>query len=172
MRLFVAILLDEKMKNALRGVQNGFRRRGVEGNYTPYENLHLTLAFIGDYPDPDAVMEAMSTLRFAPFTLSLDGLGAFDDLWWVGMKQSEELEGIARSLRRALAEMAIPFDRKRFRPHVTLIRRAKIPEGAKIAETLAPQASMRVGRVSLMRSAQGRNGMIYTELGAIEASGE
>ena len=67
MRLFIAIQPDRQMKDALRAVQNELRRRGVEGNYTRAENLHLTLAFIGEYPDPDAVLEAMGKLKFEPF---------------------------------------------------------------------------------------------------------
>ena len=32
---------------------------------------------------------------------------------------------ISRRLRRALAEADVPFDRKKFSPHITIIRRAK-----------------------------------------------
>ena len=169
MRLFVAILLDEKMKRSLRAIQNGFRRRGVEGNYSPEENLHLTLAFIGEYPDPDAVLEAMASLRFAPVELKLSGVGAFDDLWWAGLEESEQLAALARSVRHALADASIPFDRKRFRPHNTLLRRARFPGGRSVGEIPAPQASMSALRVSLMLSTRGRGGMIYTELGSVPA---
>jgi 2'-5' RNA ligase len=70
-----------------------------------------------------------------------------------------------RRIRRALAEHDIPFDRKRFSPHITLLRRAsgKLP-----GHEIRP-AVTRVESISLMRSDRGRNGMIYTELGAIEA---
>ena len=60
---------------------------GVRGNYTPEENMHLTLAFIGDYPEPQAVMDALSGVEFAPFDLALDGIGSFGDLWWAGWKR-------------------------------------------------------------------------------------
>ena len=68
---------------------------------------------------------------------------------------------------RALAEGEIPFDRKRFSPHITLIRKA-----SKAASGIVlPPAAMTVERLSLMRSDRGRNGMIYTEIGAREAEG-
>ena len=73
MRLFIAILLDKNVRDGLRGMQNELRRRGVEGNYTRAENLHLTLAFIGEYPNPDAVLDAMALARFEPFALRLGG---------------------------------------------------------------------------------------------------
>ena len=167
MRLFVAILLDEKMKRSLRAIQNGFRRRGVEGNYSPEENLHLTLAFIGEYPDPDRVLEVMDTVEFAPFPLSLEGFGRFGDLWWAGLAPSEPLDALVRRLRRALAEADIPFDRKRFSPHITLVRRG-VFDGKPPAVDV-PKAEMTVDRLSLMRSDRGKRGMIYTELGGRDA---
>lgn len=165
MRLFVAVNLSDEMKDALTAAQNELYDRGVRGNYAAEENLHLTLAFIGEYPDAGPVLDALSAVRFAPFALTLEGLGCFGDLWWAGVKDSAALENAARSVRRALAEREIPFDRKRFSPHVTLLRRAS---GKPPGIGLRP-ASMTVGAVSLMRSDRGKNGMIYTELGAVEA---
>ena len=63
MRLFVAIQLNEKVKHSLLSIQEKLRRLGVRGNYTPPENLHLTLAFIGDYPKPDSVLEVLEILK-------------------------------------------------------------------------------------------------------------
>ena len=165
MRLFIAIKLSEEMKTALTETQSAMFDRGIRGSYAPEENLHLTLAFIGEYPDADAVLDALSTVRFTPFALSLDGIGCFGDLWWAGLKDSVSLAAVARRVRRALAENEIPFDRKRFSPHITLIRRAsKSAAGVRLAS-----AGMTVDEISLMRSDRGRNGMIYTELGRVEA---
>ena len=48
MRLFIAIQLNQKMKQLVSDVQDTFRWQQVKGNYTPEENLHITLAFIGE----------------------------------------------------------------------------------------------------------------------------
>ena len=164
MRLFIAVPLDADMRRAVQSVQAEFRRHGVRGNYTRPENLHLTLAFIGEYPDPDAVLEAMATAPTRPFRLRLEGVGAFGDLWWIGLEKSDALEGYVRALRRALAGAGIPFDRKRFSPHITLVRRAECgPKG--MPGVAVPRAQMDAPRVVLMRSDRGRDGMIYTEIG-------
>ncbi|MDO4973784.1 MAG: RNA 2',3'-cyclic phosphodiesterase [Eubacteriales bacterium] len=165
MRLFVAVRLSPELRKALIQVQNAMRDHGVRGNFTPEENLHLTLAFIGDYPDEQAVLDALSTVRFTPFTLSLDGVGCFGDLWWAGVQESAPLAALARRVRRALAENGIPFDRKRFSPHITLIRKAS----RDAAGMAAAPVSMSVDAFSLMRSDRGRRGMIYTELGSVAA---
>lgn len=167
MRLFLAINLSDDMKDALRAAQHTMRRTGVRGNYTPAENMHLTLAFIGEVPDAEPIRDALSALSFEPFELSLDGMGFFGNLWWAGIGESAQLTALVRRLRRALAENGIPFDRKRFSPHVTLIRKAS----GKLSAVQIEPVSMTVNTVSLMRSDRGRNGMIYTELAAWEAEG-
>ncbi|MBQ3263164.1 MAG: RNA 2',3'-cyclic phosphodiesterase [Oscillospiraceae bacterium] len=165
MRLFIAINLSPEMKAALTDAQRTMYNRGVRGSFTPAENLHLTLAFIGEYPDADAVMDALSGVVFTPFALRLDGVGRFGDLWWAGLQDSAALTAVVRRVRRALAESGIPFDRKRFAPHITLLRKAS-RDAAGI--TVAP-ASMTVRTISLLSSRRGRNGMIYTEIGTLEA---
>ena len=166
MRLFIAIDLSEDMKRALISLQNEMKRAGVRGNYTPRENMHLTLAFIGEYNDPEKASNVLDGLRFSPIQLSLEGVGSFGEVWWAGLKASDALSSLAARLRRALANAGIPCDGKRFSPHVTLLRR---PDALHIPP-LAPQdASMVANRVRLMRSDRGKNGMIYTELYGVDA---
>ena len=165
MRLFLAIQLSPSMKDALVNAQNALYERGVRGNYSPEENLHLTLAFIGEYPDAERVLEALSAVTFAPFPLRLEGMGCSGDLWWAGMQASAPLAALARKVRHALAEHGVPYDRKRFSPHITLLRKAR---GQVPGVEIAP-AAMTVDAVSLLRSDRGKSGMIYTELGRIPA---
>jgi len=172
MRLFIAIQLNDEMKDALVKMQNAMKRQGVTGNFTRRENLHLTLAFIGEYSDPEDVREVMEQVEFDAFALTLDGVGAFGNLWWAGIGSEGETDGtdalksVAKRLRRALSDAGIPFDRKKFSPHITLVRKAqsidgRIPSG--VLENV-PEADMIVDRISLMRSDRGKHGMIYTEL--------
>ena len=92
MRLFIAIKLSESMSMAIGDVQSILKRQGVRGNYTPRENLHLTLAFIGEYNNPDRVLDIIEHMPMKPFELSLNGIGAFGDLWWIGLEPSKELQ--------------------------------------------------------------------------------
>lgn len=164
MRLFIAIELSEEMRDAVREVQAAFMRQGVEGNYTRAENLHLTLAFLGERPEADDALEVLRSVPLRPFELRLRGIGAFGDLWWIGLERSDALEAYVKRLRRALADADIPFDRKRFSPHITLLRGARCPGGG-MPGTAVPEARMRVERATLMRSDRGKNGMIYTRIG-------
>ena len=171
MRLFIAIRFSEEILDALEEIQEDWRMQGVFGNYTKSENLHLTLAFIGEYPDPEQIREIIDQIRFEPFRLRLEGLGSFGRrLWWAGLKESGELKSVVRQLRHLLAEADVPFDRKKFSPHITLVRKPQVPKGLTggrdevLVPASVPGAEMIVDHISLMRSDRGKNGMIYTEL--------
>ena len=169
MRLFIAIDLSGGMKAALTGLQADLRRQGVGGTYTRPENLHLTLAFLGEAGDPEPVLDVLRAVPFRPFPLALEGFGRFGSLYWAGTAPSEPLAAYVRRLRRALAEGGIPIDRKRFSPHITLLRRAEERNGP--PRLSVPPAGMEVERISLFRSDRGKNGMLYTELGWAEGTG-
>ena len=166
MRLFIAINLNEEMKDALMDIQDTMRTYGVRGRETPAENMHLTLAFIGEYDDPDYVKSVVDSIDIVPFDIRLKGIGAFGDLWWAGIEECAPLQAVARRLRRALSEADIPYDKKKFSPHITLIRRAngRLSEASKEEMSEHFGTTMRVDHISLMRSDRGKHGMIYTEL--------
>ena len=168
MRLFIAIQFDENILAALTDFQDDIRSKGVSGNYTKRENLHITLAFIGDYGNPEDVLDAMESVDFRPLDISLDGVGSFGDLFWAGLKDNSLLFAYVKRLRKELADRGIPFDRKRFSPHITLIRKYSCIAGREIPVSDPPAGHMRATRVSLMRSERGKNGMIYTEIGAVQ----
>ena len=75
MRLFIAIPLSEEMKKALVTCMHDLKKQGVEGNYVPAQNLHLTLAFIGEYDDPEKVKEVLRSVPMPPFRMSLSEKG-------------------------------------------------------------------------------------------------
>ena len=152
------------MKDALITMQNDLYDAGIRGKWTKEENLHLTLAFIGEYPDPEQLTEILESVSFDPIPLSVTSIGSFGDLWWAGISESEELNTAVRRIRHALADAGIPFDRKKFRPHVTLLRKASVPV---IPDIPISNAEMIAESISLMSSQQVKNGVLYTEISAI-----
>ena len=167
MRLFIAILFEDNIIDALMDYQAELKSQGVTGNYTKRENLHITLAFIGDHGNPDDVLDAMEQVDFKPMELSLDRVGSLGDLFWAGLAENPQLEAYVKRLRRELSDQGIPFDRKRFVPHITLIRNYSCRNGKMIPVSDTPKGTMTATRVSLMRSERGKSGMIYTEIGSI-----
>lgn len=165
MRLFIAIEFDEEILAELKKIQTYWQSLGMKGNFTPLENLHLTLAFIGEYKDADYVLDALEKVTFEPFNIELDGIGNFDDLYFAGISKNEALTNVVRRIRRTLAEKNIPYDRKRFSPHITLVRKAEFNGKAEKLAKQTPKSEMKVSSISLFSSTRGKNGMIYTRIG-------
>ena len=164
MRLFIAIQLSDGIRNGLSSVQAHLRNHGIRGNYTKIENLHLTLAFIGEYSDPDFVLEVIHSVPFTPFPVRIEGFGSFGDLYWCGIGENYNLLSSVKRMRRVLAGNGIPFDRKKFSPHITLIRKAEYDRRRGFPSVEIPDVSMQVIGVSLMRSDRTKSGMVYTEV--------
>ena len=165
MRLFIAIQFDQKVLDILKSFQDKLKSQGVKGNYSRSENLHLTLAFIGDYDDPGKVLGAFNQVEIRPFDIMLEGVGQFGDIFWVGLAKNPALEAVVKRLRKKLGEYDIPYDKKKFLPHITLIRKVVGITEDSITSFDASETKMSVTKISLIKSERGKNGMIYTEIG-------
>nr|MCR4590066.1 RNA 2',3'-cyclic phosphodiesterase [Lachnospiraceae bacterium] len=80
-----------------------------------------------------------------------------------------ELKKLVKTIRHSLSDKGIPFDRKRFSPHITVLRKASFTGNSDSFKIYLPDEEMKVEDISLMRSDRGKNGMIYTEIGYVEA---
>ncbi len=169
MRLFIAICFDEEMLDSLVEIQDDLMRSGVKGSYTPRENMHMTLAFIGENDDPEQILEVMKNVPLRSFSVKLSGYGPFRDMFFANLEENENLRDYVKRLRKALVDEEISFDRKKFLPHVTLVRRAECSKGKELLPELEESEPMRVNGISLMKSERGRHGMIYTEIGYVRA---
>lgn len=139
MRLFVAIRFSPAVRAVLLDAMDALRRQG-QGTFTRPENLHLTLAFLGEVED----------------------LGRFEDLWWAGVRDNERLEALALRAQDALRQAGFSVERRPWRPHITLVRRWRGPQ----PRLTVPDTAMRVERVSLMKSERVEGKLVYTELRA------
>ena len=160
MRLFIAIQLSEKMRKALVDCLHDLKKQGVEGNYVPAQNLHLTLAFIGEYRDPEQVKRILASVPLPAFRLALSEKGNFGNILWAGVKGNQKLKTYVRDLRAALKNAGIPFEDDRFTPHITLIRKVSARSPYQVH---LPKAEMEVKRVSLMKSETKNGKVTYRE---------
>ncbi len=157
------------MLDALTEIQEDLMMCGIKGNYTHRENLHMTLAFIGDYDDPEQVVEVMQKVPLRSFSIKLGGFSSFKDMFFANLEDNENLKDYVKRLRKALLDDEIPFDRKKFLPHITLIRKADCTKESAFLPEFQESDPMRVKGISLMKSERGKHGMIYTEIGYVRA---
>ena len=171
MRLFIAVRFDENVVRALTAAQNALRARDFSGQYTKEQNLHMTLAFIGEYSDPEHVLHIMrdtmsgNTLS-GTFPLKLSKrIGNFGDLLWAGAEHTEALMGFSGRLRDALDRGGVPHDKLPFIPHITLLQRARSNET--FEDIVISQETMTVKGITLLRSDISRDDRgIYREVGS------
>ena len=171
MRMFIAIQPSPGFRAALEGLQERLQEAGVTGKYREPDGLHLTLAFIGEWPED--VTELLPAVQ-KPFSITLSHLGVFPEanVLWAGIEPCEELDRLAKQVRHSLADAGVPFDRKNFNPHITLVRKPSVPEKTVLSEIKVPKVSMIVDDVCLYRSDRGKNGMVYTVIGSSSENAE
>jgi RNA 2',3'-cyclic 3'-phosphodiesterase len=175
MRLFFALPLPAEVKDKLRPLVEEARKVSGGGvGFTKVEQLHFTLAFLGEQPGPEQALAAGESLReSAAFELVLSGVGAFPStmrprVLWIGATEgAPELVAAAERLRSALEQRGFKLEERKFRPHLTLGRvRPQGEGGAKRAlATIAPGELARctVRGVCLMQSVLGgRAGATHT----------
>ncbi len=162
MRLFIAIDMNDEIRQGLIEVQNSLR---IAGRAVPPEKFHLTLAFIGEYPNPEAVLNAMESATFTPFDFTLSDLGTSkNDVVWASAADYYQLNEIAKRIREVLSAARIPFDSQPFYPHITLFRKAET--NIDLSEVKIPTLTMAVNKITLFRSDNG----VYTPLGSVKAT--
>jgi len=164
MRIFVGLQPSDSFRNALSALQNQLREAGITGRFLEPDHLHMTLAFVGEWPDK--ITHLLPKVK-KPFSLQLAHLGIFREakVIWAGVEPSAELNLLAQRVRNNLSASSVPFDPKPFVPHITLARKPSIPEGLNLSEISIPSSLMTVNDVCLYRSDRGENGMKYTIIG-------
>lgn len=180
MRLFVALVPPEALRRMLEGQGKVLRDRCMSGRMVPWENIHLTLAFLGETGRLQAVERAMKSSAGASFSLRTASPGRFPgkkgDLWWVGVEESPPLRALRRRLVRALEEEGVWLDdAKPFQAHLTLGRNLRPLPGADLTVWTAacPVSQWRVEELTLMESRRTSGGSLrYIPLLRCPLSGE
>ena len=161
MRLFLAIPVSPAVRAALLHTAAQMKRLG-SGTFARPENLHLTLAFLGETERLAAARDALDRAceKAAPFSMAVGGLGRFDDLWWAGVEENARLEHLALEIQQTLREEGFAIERRPWKPHITLVRRWRGPD----PDLCLPDTAMSVEWVSLLKSERVDGRLVYTEL--------
>jgi 2'-5' RNA ligase len=120
-RLFVSIPVPAHARTHLAGALAGMRTTAVD-------RWHVTLAFVGEWDDPDTLLEPLSSAASAsgPLELRLEGGLSFAGVLSAGVGGDVEgLHALARSVGDACRGVGVQLERRRFRPHVTVARRPR-----------------------------------------------
>jgi 2'-5' RNA ligase len=176
MRSFIAIDMEnEEILQALKELS----RVEADIKLVRPENLHITLKFLGEIPEDkiEDICRAMeaSFSGYAPFEVSLEGMGAFPSLKyirviWIGFGENRErLIEMQEALEGNLKGLGFRPEKRGFDPHLTL-GRVKSPRGKEeLRDFLTNNRGRRFGpflvdRVKLKKSVLTPKGPVYSTL--------
>jgi RNA 2',3'-cyclic 3'-phosphodiesterase len=127
-RLFFALWPDEYTWQQCVNISNAL----VSPQSQPIQpaNIHVTLLFLGniDSDKEERLKQALATIQVPKITLQFDSLSFWAKpriLCLTAKESSPEIETIVETLSRMARDLSIPIDDRQFKPHVTLVKKAK-----------------------------------------------
>jgi 2'-5' RNA ligase len=183
-RTFICIDISESIKARLGALQNDLRRLEAQVSWVKPANIHLTVKFLGDVPQPkmSGIVEAARRAigSCSPFQIDIKGTGCFPsprrpNILWVGLAAlPEALINLHKGLEDELAGQGLARDTKAFRPHLTIGRLRQPRNAQRLAEELLNRGfaaeSFPASEVIVMRSDLSPHGAIYTPQAVIPLS--
>lgn len=168
-RLFVAIDPPDDIRMLLAELCCGL----PDARWTPPEQLHLTLSFIGEVSGSAFldIKEALAAIQAAPLTLRLQGVGFFPPrgqprVVWAGIAKNDPLAVLQRKITTRLFALGFEPENRKFSPHITLARLQYTPPsrvGRYLEEHgLFSSAEFSVRQFLLYSSVLGRKGATHT----------
>lgn len=183
MRCFIAINIDEQIRKSLDTLQSELRgkaevRKG-DVKWVRPEAMHLTLKFLGEIRDEQAVEVCNITKEVAnrhkSFDVDVETVGCFGGrsarVLWIGAGQNcDELLQLQEDLERQLESAGWPREARKFSAHLTLCRIRNAKAGFKLAQMVKEYENLHLGSmpadsVTVYQSELTPQGPIYTSLG-------
>jgi 2'-5' RNA ligase len=181
-RSFIAVELASRVTARAKALVEKLKTPGVDVNWVPPQQMHLTLKFLGNVADAE-IPEICSVVSRAaaeiePFEIICRGLGGFPSsaqarTLWIGIEQGHaELCELQAAIDNALSnKLGFAKEQKSFTPHLTIGRvKGGTPEGmqqlaAKLAEQAQFDADLTVVEEAIIfASFLGRSGPTYEAL--------
>jgi len=179
MRTFIAVDLDEIIKNELNAFIQKLRGLPVNIRWAKSNGMHLTLKFLGEIkeeqvPDINKLLE-ITTAGFESFSLNIKGTGWFPPgnriprILWAGCQENETIMSLQRTIENDLEKMHFKREKRKYHPHLTLGRVKSNKNINKVIDELIRQkdkdfGSMEVAKVTFFQSILKPTGAEYKTL--------
>ena len=175
MRLFAAIKVPSAIHPAIsRAAEPLHECMGVR--LLPPADWHLTLCFVGDVDEEMAknISDALSQVRFSPFSVLLRGAGAYPNTHfpraiYIGGESQSAME-LAEKVEDALSEFGFPDEK--FSVHVTVARSKGAGDIDAFLEKTGEVGSFEVKSFVLMKSRLLPQGASYEVMREYPAQGD
>jgi len=129
MRLFLALDIDDAIRARISRFVEGVRNFAPDARWAKEESLHVTLKFIGEYPDEkiDALQQELVNISAGMGEILFRGYGFFPTpksarVFWIGMEAGPQLAALAAAIDERMPVLGIAKEERAFSPHLTLAR--------------------------------------------------
>jgi 2'-5' RNA ligase len=178
-RAFVAVPIGEAVREGLERAQKQLREANAHVSWVRPENIHLTLAFLGDIfesqmPGLAKLLECVAQ-EFPAFEVHAEKVGFFGSersprVVWVGLEPPEgPLNMLQASLAEGIRSLGFALEDRPFHAHLTLgrVRSRRGVDGLTSLMRSAKNTSfglIKVDRILLMQSRVAHQGVQYSIL--------
>ena len=132
MRLFVALNIDQAIRERILRFLQGVQGFAPEARWVKPESLHVTLKFIGEKPAVaiEAIKSSLRNLNSETVEMNFRSFGFFPSakaprVFWIGIESGPQLKTLAARVDDALSTLGISKEDHEFSPHLTLARAGK-----------------------------------------------
>jgi 2'-5' RNA ligase len=129
MRLFLAIDIDDAIRERITRFVEGVRNFAPEARWIKPESLHVTMKFIGEQAETalERIKQAMSEVQVPAAGIRFCGYGFFPTVtaarvFWIGMESGPQLEALAAAIDDKMPALGISKEDRAFSPHLTVAR--------------------------------------------------
>lgn len=163
-RIFFALWPNDRQRDQLRNVISPVAKL-VEGAAVYRGNWHVTLAFVGEYPEwliPD-LQAAAQAITFEPFRMRFDKAEFWPRPKIAALSSQSvpaELERLVAALNGVLTDAGVQTETRAYRPHITIARKARPFE----TQRLAQPALVEWSGFELVESVSAPGGVTYHPL--------
>ena len=175
-RLFVAIIIPDEIKNQIKEIRKKIFPHDGRFGWEDNSKIHLTLKFIGEVKEEllEPIIEELSFLKhYQKINCSVERFGFFfktkDEprILWLGLDLDKSIYSITDELNQRLLSFSIPIENRKFKAHLTLLRikeKVEIDFINKFSNADLPEISFTANEIVLMKSELSSKGSIYKEI--------
>ena len=134
-RLFIALKIPDVVKDKLLNVCYELSESSELFKWEKPEKIHLTLKFIGEVEEElvsSIAKEITFIEEYNSFNFNVTKFGFFyrndlPSILWAGLQTDESIHSLVEKLNDRLSILSIPVERRKFKPHLTMLRIKKNP---------------------------------------------
>ena len=105
-----------------------FNKNKFIGNYTDINNIHITLNYLGEIRDDqvDIVKNIIEERKNRTFEITIKRIKTLKDMIILEIALTDELLVLQKDLEEELMDKGFKLEKRRYYPHITLIRETNL----------------------------------------------